>query len=168
MKKQHSKVFYIVPVLAVILVISAVLLLFFPGSGSASASGILSLNTDEYVKALGVEQFSDLFQDVGDNYNTAYVLQYAGESNLDFKTISTYAVYVPGAGSASAVGLGTSGPVFSRHLKLDLDSTGQTGNDVYCITSHSDKEMDFRVYLDGKRIDTKIVDVDFNPIPSIE
>lgn len=29
MKKQHSKVFYIVPVLAVILVISAVLLLFF-------------------------------------------------------------------------------------------------------------------------------------------
>lgn len=117
---------------------------------------------------MGVEQFSDLFQDVGDNYNTAYVLQYSGESNLDFKTISTYAVYVPGAGSASAVGLGTSGPVFSRHLKLDLDSTGQTGNDVYCITSHSDKEMDFRVYLDGKRIDTKIVDVDFNPIPSIE
>ena len=163
MKKQHSKVFYIVPVLAVILVISAVLLLFFPGSGSASASGILSLNTDEYVKAMGVEQFSDLFQD-----NMAYVLQYAGESNLDFKTTSTYAVYVPGAGSASAVGLGTSGPVFSRHLKLDLDSTGQTGNDVYCITSHSDKEMDFRVYLDGKRIDTKIVDVDFNPIPSIE
>lgn len=168
MKKQKSKVLYISLALAVILIIAVVLFLFFPGNGSASASGILTLNTDDYVNAMGAEQLSDLFKDMNSDYNTAYVLRHVGESILDFETACTYAVYVPGAGEASAIGLGTSGSVFSRHLNFKLEATGQEGEAVYCITSHSDKEMDFQVYLDGKKIDTRIIDVDFNPAPFIE
>lgn len=142
------------------------MLIFFPGKGAASASGIKTYGVDEYLERMGKEQLSELFENMDDENNTAYALHHSAESDIDYLTLNTYAVYIPNAGGVSASGLVTAGPVFGRHLRLTLEANGQVGNGIFCPTIHSDKNMDFRVYLDGKRMDTEIAEVDFNPLPS--
>lgn len=164
-KSSKSKMWAVWIALAVLSLV-ALSLLFFPGKGAASASGIKTYGVDEYLEWMGKEQLSELFENMDDENNTAYVLHHSAESDLDYRTLNTYAVYIPNAGGVSASGLATAGPVFGRHLRLTLEANGQVGNGIFCLTIHSDKNMDFRVYLDGKRMDTEIAEVDFNPLPS--
>lgn len=144
------------------------LLIFFPSKGTASASGIKTYRVDEYLELMGKGQISELFENVDGESSTAYVLHYSAESDLDYRTLNTYAVYIPNAGGVSASELETAGPVFSRHLRLALTAKEQADNAVLCFSFYSDKEMAFRVYLDGKRMDMKVTDVDFHPSPSAE
>lgn len=153
-------------IILTILLLVVLLLIFFPSKGAASASGIKTYGVDEYLEWMGKEQLSELFENMDDENNTAYVLHHSAESDTDYQTMNTYAVYIPTIGGISASGLATAGPVFGRHLRLTLEANGQADNGVFCLTIHSDKNMDFRVYLDGKRMDTEIAEVDFNPLPS--
>lgn len=162
MNKKKLKRIYTVFMFTAILIVPVILLFFFPVSGSVS--GIRTYGTDEYLKAMDKEELPELFVNTGGRYDIACVLRYTEEGDIGFPASAYYAVYVPGAGDSSAIGLETSGPVFRRYLKLNLDSGGQSGNSVFCLTFHSDKEMDFRVYLNGKKIDTAIMDVAFNPV----
>lgn len=155
-------------IILTILLSVVLLLIFFPSKGAASASGVKTYGVDEYLEWVGKEQLSELFENMDDENNTAYVLHHSAESDLDYRTLNTYAVTSPNAGGVSASGLVTAGPVFGRHLRLTLEANGQADNGIFCLTIHSDKNMDFRVYLDGKRMDTKIAEVDFHPIPSAE
>lgn len=153
-------------IILTILLSAVLLLIFIPGKGAASASGMKTYGVDEYLEWMGKEQLSELFENMDGENNTVYVLHHSAKSGLDYRTMNTYAVYIPNAGGVSASGLETAGPVFGRHLKLMLEANGQAGNGIFCLTIHSDKNMDFRVYLDGKRMDTEIAEVDFNPLPS--
>lgn len=140
--------------------------IFCAGKGTASASGIKTFSEDEYLKLMGKESLSEMFENMEGENNTAYVLRYFAKSDLDYKTDNAYAVYVPCAGEVSPASLETAGSVSGRYLRLMLEESREDDNAVFCITFHSDKEIDFRVYIDGKRMNTEISDVDFNPIPS--
>lgn len=166
-KSSKTKKFIIMIVFMVLLLV-VLLFIFFPGKGTASASGIKTYGVDEYLEWMGKEQLCELFENMGSENNTAYVLRYSAESGLDGRTVCTYAVYVPSAAAVRAAGLETDGFVFDRDLKLLLESKKQAGGGIFCFTHYSDEKMDFSVTLDGKRIDTKITDVGFNPIPSTE
>lgn len=167
LKRSKTKKFIIIIVFMVLLLV-VLLFIFFPGRGTVSASGIKTYAVDEYLEWMGKERLSELFKNIGSENNTAYVLRYFAESSIDGRTVCTYAVYVPSAAAVRAAGLETDGSIFSRYLKLLLESKKQAGGCIFCFTHYSDKQMDFSVTLDGKRMDTKITDVDFNPIPSTE
>lgn len=152
-------------ILLTILLLVVLLLIFFPGKGTASVSGIKTYGVDEYLNLMGKEQISELFENIGGENNTVYVLHHSAESDLDYRTMNTYAVYIPNAEGVSASELETVGPVFGRHLRLVLAAKEQAGNGIFCLTIHSDKNMDFRVYHDGKRMDTEIAEADFNLRP---
>lgn len=162
---SKTKKFGIFIILAIFLSV-VLLLIFFPSKGTTSASGVKTYGVDEYLEWMGKEQLSELFYNMDDENNTAYVLHHSAESDTDYRTMNTYAVYIPNAGGVSASGLVTAGPVFGRHLRLTLEANGQAGNGIFGLTIHSDKNMDFRVYLGGKRVNTEIKEVDFNPLPS--
>ena len=162
-KNSKTKKFGIIIVIVLLL---SVFLIFIPGKGTASATGIKTFSEDEYLKLMGIESLSEMFENMDSEDNAAYVIQYSAESGLDYETANTYAVYVPSAGEVLAAGLETAGTVFHRYLRLMLEKNGQADNEVFCLTFHSDKKMDFRVFLDGKPLDTEIMEVDFNPLPS--
>lgn len=154
-------------IIIIILLSIIVFRIFCAGKGTASASGIKTFSEDEYLKLMGKESLSEMFENMEVENNTAYVLRYFGKSDLNYKTVNTYAVYVPGAGEVSPASL-ENASLSGRYLRLMLEESGEAGNEVFCITFHSDKEMDFRVYIDGKRMNTEISDVDFNPIPYVK
>lgn len=168
MKEQNSKTLYIVLIVLIALLILAVLIWRFSSNRFISASGVKTYEVDEYLDAMDQKQISEWFENIGGEYDTAYVLRHIEVSNLEFQTVYNYVIYVPSAGKDSVVGVGTSGSIFHHYLKLELDTDGQSGNIIFCITFYTDQEMDFKVYIDGKKINTEITDVDFNLIPFSE
>lgn len=164
MLKSKHKICAIIIIIIILLSI-IVFGIFCAGKGTASASGIKTFSVDEYLKLMGKGSFSETFENMEGENNTAYVLRYSAKNDFDYKTVSAYAVYVPCAGEVSLASLETTDSVFGCYLRLMLEESGEAGNAVFCITFHSDKEMDVRVYIDGKRMNTEISDVDYNPIP---
>lgn len=55
----------------------------------------------------------------------------------------------------STVGIGTAGSLTGPKLMLELDTEGQAGDVIYCITFFTDEEMDFMVSVDGKKVTDK-------------
>lgn len=162
LKSKHKMCAIIIIILLLIIVFRV----FCANKGTASPSGIKTFSEDEYLKLMGKESLSETFENMEGENNTAYVLRYSAKNDSDYKTVNTYAVYVPGAREVSPASLEITDSVFGCYLMLMLEESGEAGNAVFCITFHSDKEMDVRVYIDGKRMNTEILDVDYNPIPS--
>lgn len=168
MKKQKTKIWMIVMIVAALLVLAVIIVDLVAGAGGdVSSSGIKRYDADEYLKAMNKEQITGWFEEAGSRSDTAYVLRHKGDSPLEYDAVYHYAVYIPGIGKDSMVGLGTAGLSLAPYLKLELEAGGQAGT-IFGITLHTNKKMGFRVYLDEKRINTEILDVDFDPLPAIE
>lgn len=166
MSKQ-KRLFFIVCISVFLLIVLMVLIFSFSGKTSASLSGVNKYTADEYLTAMDQQQVTDWFETAGDKHDTAYVLRHIGTSDIGFQKAYAYAVYVPSAGKDSAVGLGSSGSLFNRYLKFNLDPDVQGEGAVFCITYFTDDDTDFRVYMDSSRISTEMTDVDFRLNPSV-
>lgn len=162
--RMLGKILLLVLLTPVLLILLAVFSFGALGGGSYS-SGFVSYEVDEYRKLIGEEQADAWLEEAGGRYDTAYVLRHAVRRE-DGTYENSFAVYVPCVGEDTSVGLGGTASFFGkRALRLDLESGGQTGNVIFCVTSYADEEMGLKVYCDGKKLDTVFRDVGFNPVP---
>lgn len=96
--------------------------------------------------------------------NHAYALRYTNQFDPESDTKDYYyLIYIPGGGNVARMGFGYSSGLFSSTFKMDLEgSRNQDG--LYCAMTTSNKKAPLlRVTLDGKRFESVVTVVDFNP-----
>ena len=162
--KVLGKILLLVLLAPALLILLAVFSFSVSGGGSYT-TGFTSYEVDEYRKLTGEEQADAWLSEAGGRYDAAYVLRYAVQRQ-DGSYENCFAIYVPCAGEDSSVGIGGTVSLFGkRAVRLDLESGRQAGNVVFCVTSNADEKMGLKIYCDGKKLDTEIRDVEFNPVP---
>lgn len=113
-------------------------------------------STKDYVQ----EWVEDLKIDRDHAYALCYVNQFDPRSETrDYY----YLIYVPGGGRVSRQGFGTSVGLFHITYQLDLDG-GNNLDGFYCaMTTSKKKDPKLQVTLDGRRLESEVTAVDFNP-----
>ena len=94
----------------------------------------------------------------------AYALCYVNQFDPRSETRDYYyLIYVPGGGRVSRQGFGTSVGLFNITYQLDLGG-GRNQDGFFCaMTTSKKKAPKLQVTLDGRRLESEVTVVDFNP-----
>lgn len=156
----------VVPVLLIALLVGSVVAIRSYTSDGGHITTMSMVSLDTLYEAQDSPEIRDWLASCHDN-GTAYALRYV--RNLpEGERLYYYLLYVRTADMDAPAGFGFEGSGFSKGiLKVELE-TGNGGQDfVYCIASSSDKRQEIEVYLDGKKLDCEVTDVDFNPVENL-
>lgn len=159
------KILVIVILVPVLLI--AVSLFAFRSFSTSGSSAFRETSFDEYIAEMrseGDSEIADTVMDWQENLevqaNHAYALRY--DHKTETETMHYFLVYVPGAGNSTKQGIGHSGSIFGTTLRLELSRTGEAGTFINVLSS-SDKKMNLKVEIDGKKIPCEVTEADYNP-----
>lgn len=93
-----------------------------------------------------------------------YALHY--QSSRNDKKTTTYLVYRPSTDQYTEIETNYKSGLFGANIEVHFNKSSDpvsTENQLFCVTSSSDKYAGLKVSLDGKNIDCEITEVDYNP-----
>ncbi len=127
---------------------------------SSGASSITSLTVDDYMQEMQNDEIEAWFESVGDNYNTAYILEHQTETEDGVRV--RYLIYLPKLVENASASFGTSGGLFSDTFKIEFDNQNGSGGNTFILATYTGESVpELKIYYDGKLVGTETRIVDF-------
>lgn len=142
----------------------AILIFSVSGYSRGGAMNTFSVEAETYLADKNDERISTWFNNCGDDYNKAYVLQYL--STHGENKASHYIVYIPFADEETSFGTAPSSSLFSTpKLKLSLEGSGiGKGGYIFGVSTYDTVHRDLEIIYNGEKLETEISEINFNPM----
>ena len=160
-------------ILVAIIVVPVVLILllgiaFTAVSGGASSSmreiTLGEIYDDQDLPESTKDYVQEWVEGLNIDRDHAYALCYVNQFDSRSETRDYYyLIYVPGGGRVSRQGFGTSVGLFNITYQLDLGGSRNQDGFFCAMTTSKKKAPKLQVTLDGRRLESEVTVVDFNP-----
>jgi hypothetical protein len=160
-RKKDTSLGKILLIVVLVPILLLVLLGMFSFSSfqSTSAMNTAQVNIEQFE---GRPETAAWIKACDEDPSKTYALHYQTESGEQKE--SHYLIYRPSAGEART---GLQSGLFGTNIEVNYhDNTRPAGteNQLTCISNYSNKFAGLKVFSDGKKIDCKITEVDYNPV----
>lgn len=154
---QRILVVVIIIPIAIILVMFISLILF-QVSTSSGGTATMETTVEDYLESINEPRIAQWIEDCEKEPRTAYVLKYYKEEP-DSEERVRYLIYIPNAKVEST---GISDGIFGTTLRMEFESYDAAEN-VVLITRTGEDASKVKIYLDDKKLDIEMEEVDFSP-----
>lgn len=149
----------LIVVLVPILLLVLLGMFSFSSFTTASAMNEAQVNIEQFE---GRPEIAAWIKACDEDPSKTYALRYQTENGEQKE--SYYLIYRP---LADSVRTSIQSGLFSTNVEVnyhDSPDPAGTGNQLTCITNYSNRFAGLKVFLDGKKIDCEITEVDYNPV----